>query len=349
MITMKDIARLANTSLGTVDRALNNKPGVSERTKKNILKIAESLNYSPNKHGKALVIKKQNIKLGIILEPQQNPYFQELKKGIQLACDELQAYGITAHILSMNSYSEAEQLQLMDQLHDLEVSGIVMNAINSDAISQKIDAFVAQGIKIVTCNTDNPNSKRSCFVGFENETSGRVAAELLSKFVGNTGDFLVVIGFPYIMAHHDRQKGFVDKISEDFSDIHISSIIESNEQNEIAFERTLLALEQNPKINGIYIAGFGVEGVANALKTKNLQQKIHVLCHDYTPLTGILVRENIVDAIICQDAVHHGYSALKILSELIIDNKEPQHKTYMTSVEIRLKENICTNNQNWEL
>jgi len=349
MVTMKDIANLANTSLGTVDRALNNKPGVSPRTKDKILKIAESLNYSTNKHGKALVIKKQNIKLGVILEPQQNPYFQELKKGIMEACNELQDYGITPHILSMNSYSETEQLQLMDQLKELEVSGIVMNAINSEAISQKINQFVADGIKIVTCNTDNPNSQRSCFVGFENETSGRVAAELLSKFTGGIGNFLIVIGFPYIMAHNDRQKGFIEKIAESFPNIHIASVIESNERNEIAFEKTLLAFKKNPTIDGIYIAGFGVEGVANALKTQNPKQKVHVLCHDYTPLTDTLVREDVVDAIICQDAVHHGYSALKILSELIIDNKEPRHKTYMTNIEIRLKENISSNTQSWEL
>ena len=346
---MKDIAKLANTSLGTVDRALNNKPGVSKNTKNNILEIAKSLNYSTNKHGKALVIKQQNIKLGVILEPQQNPYFQELKKGIQKACDELQAYGITTHIFSMNVYSESEQLQLMDQLRSYEVSGIAMNAINSAAVSHKIDEFVAAGIKIVTCNTDNDSSQRSCFVGFENETSGRVAAELLAKFAGGIGSFLIIIGLPYIMAHNDRQRGFIDKISETFPNVHIVSIIESKETDEIAFEQTLLAFEQNPEINGIYVAGFGVGGVAKALKVKHPKHKVHVLCHDYTPLTDTLVREDIVDAIICQDAVNHGYSALKILSELIIDNKEPQHKAYMTSLDIRLKENINTNNQNWEL
>ena len=45
MTTMKDIAKMANTSIGTVDRALNNKPGVSAKTRERIMAIAESLDY----------------------------------------------------------------------------------------------------------------------------------------------------------------------------------------------------------------------------------------------------------------------------------------------------------------
>lgn len=39
MTTMKEIADLANTSIGTVDRALNNKPGVSAKTRERIMAL----------------------------------------------------------------------------------------------------------------------------------------------------------------------------------------------------------------------------------------------------------------------------------------------------------------------
>jgi LacI family transcriptional regulator len=139
---MKDIARLANISLGTVDRALNNKAGVSPKNRQKILQIAESLNYTPNHLGKALVLKKQNMKLGFILDPTINPYFQELKRGVEQRKDELEAYGISTYIFTMNSYNENEQIQLLEELRHLGVSGVALNAIDSPRVREAIDSLV---------------------------------------------------------------------------------------------------------------------------------------------------------------------------------------------------------------
>jgi LacI family transcriptional regulator len=43
---MKEIADLANVTTGTVSRAINNEPGVSEKERQRILAIAEQLNYT---------------------------------------------------------------------------------------------------------------------------------------------------------------------------------------------------------------------------------------------------------------------------------------------------------------
>ena len=66
-VTIKEIAALANVSRGTVDKVLNNRPGVKDTTREKVLKIAKQLNYQPNFIGKALVHSRDPIKLGIIL------------------------------------------------------------------------------------------------------------------------------------------------------------------------------------------------------------------------------------------------------------------------------------------
>ena len=65
-VTVKQIAELANVSRGTVDRVLNNRSGVSEATRQKVLKIAKELHYEPNFLAKALVSKKESLKIGII-------------------------------------------------------------------------------------------------------------------------------------------------------------------------------------------------------------------------------------------------------------------------------------------
>ena len=55
---VKEIARLANVSIGTVDRVLHNRPGVSKTTKNKILDIMKELDYQPNILARRLASKK---------------------------------------------------------------------------------------------------------------------------------------------------------------------------------------------------------------------------------------------------------------------------------------------------
>jgi len=55
MTTVKDIAKAAEVSIGTVSRALNNAKGMTEETRERILAIAKRLNYQPNLQARGLV------------------------------------------------------------------------------------------------------------------------------------------------------------------------------------------------------------------------------------------------------------------------------------------------------
>jgi len=346
---MKEIADLANTSIGTVDRALNNKPGVSAKTRERIMAIAESLDYKPNRLGKALVLRNRNMQLGFIIEPLSNPFFEEIKRGAEQMRDVLNEYGITTYIFCMNTHEEKEMVELLDRMRAMGISGIALNAINSPIVIEKIDQMRESGIKIVTCSTDINQEKRDCFVGFCHEKSARVAAELLAKFNGEAGEFLIAIGYRYIMAHMQRMNGFKAKIKEDYPQIAIAGVLEVEENDEIAFRETLRALESNDRINGIFIAGYGIKGVVKAVEVKNLSRKIHILCYDNAAFVTDYVKKGVIDAVICQDPEKQGYMALKILSELIMGDQVIKSDTYMTSIDIRLKENIDKDYQSWDI
>ena len=47
-VTIREIANYCNVSEGTVDRALNNRTGISSKTKERILAAAKELDYKPN-------------------------------------------------------------------------------------------------------------------------------------------------------------------------------------------------------------------------------------------------------------------------------------------------------------
>ena len=63
---IKDIAKALKVSIGTVDRALHGRPGVSAKTKARVLQMAKRLGYKPNLAAQALKLNRR-VSIGVVL------------------------------------------------------------------------------------------------------------------------------------------------------------------------------------------------------------------------------------------------------------------------------------------
>ena len=91
-VTIKDVARLAEVSPSTVTRVIQDKPSISQATKKRVRQAMETLNYHPNFNARSLASNKTNV-IGVVLPRDtdafyQNSFFPEVIRGIsQIAAD----------------------------------------------------------------------------------------------------------------------------------------------------------------------------------------------------------------------------------------------------------------------
>jgi len=90
-ITIKEIASLANVSIGTVDRVLHNRGRVAKSTREKIIQIAKQGDYSSNPIARNLKLRR-SFNIATLL-PTDQYYFLTLKQGIEQGIEECEAFG----------------------------------------------------------------------------------------------------------------------------------------------------------------------------------------------------------------------------------------------------------------
>ena len=95
MITIKDIAKEADVSEGTVDRVLHNRGGVSQKTEKNIQRILKKHNFKVNPVASALAMKNK-FKIATLMPnfDTENLFWKSPYLGVLKARQEVENYGV---------------------------------------------------------------------------------------------------------------------------------------------------------------------------------------------------------------------------------------------------------------
>ncbi len=339
MATMKEIAVLAGVSRGTVDRVLNHRGSVNPDTAARILKIAEKLNYQPNKAGLMLAAQKKNLKLGVILFQDTNPFFQEVLKGVHAKAEELSGYNCQVLVRQV-SFDEDCQKNAIWELEHEGIHGLVISPFNAPSIAAEINRLCEKGIPVITTNTDIA-SKRLSYVGSNYFLSGQTAAGLLGRMT--FGDVIVgiIIGSSHVLCHTDRIAGFRKTIGEHFTHIKIiEDIVENYDDDEESYRKVTALLTNHPEINALYFMAGGVYGGCRAVLSLNLSKKIKIFTFDNVTTTAELIRQGVVTATICQQPFLQGYRPLELLSRYLLEGIMPEEEFQYVDTDIRIRENI---------
>jgi len=124
-ITIPELARLCGVSRGTIDRAINDRPGINPETRKRILQIARENGYQPNLLARSLVTGKSN-SIGIIFFDFRNRHFAQLVDAIGTY---LARIGYNCYIC-ISEKDKTRECQIVQDLLARNVEGIIIMPIN---------------------------------------------------------------------------------------------------------------------------------------------------------------------------------------------------------------------------
>lgn len=344
-ITINKIAELCGVSRGTVDRALHDKGNVRPELRDRIKQVALEYGYQPNRAGLALSRTHRPMRLGVVLHSVQTPFIQMLLDDCRKEAERMRAFSTEVIFRLASDVDPLHQAAMIDELANQEkVDGMVVMPLHNDLITFKINELIEQrGMPIITVNTDLPASRRLCYIGQDNIAAGRAAAGLMGLTLGGRGRVLPFTGyFKGHLAYSQRMQGFLDEMALRYPDIEllpVESCLDSGDRSE---EMTIAALRQYPHLAGIYVSSYGYDGVCRALVGLGLDQKIHVITHDETPVNLLFARDHVIDFIIGQDAHMQATLPLQLLSDHILLKRAPEKDNYFTDIRVLFHYNLGT-------
>lgn len=110
MISIEDVARLAEVSTSTVSRALTRPEMVAARTRERVIQAAHQLGYQPNKLARSLR-KQQNHLLGLMVTDILAPFHATLAKGVQ---DAAEKHGYVVFLFNTDERPDKEERYLRE-------------------------------------------------------------------------------------------------------------------------------------------------------------------------------------------------------------------------------------------
>ena len=338
-VTSQQVADAAGVSRGTVDRAINNRGRIKPEVAERVRRIAKEMGYQPNRAGRALVMSRKAIKIGVIIQP-MTPFMEKVMEGVVEAKKEVEQMGAEVLIREIENMDVDQTVKTMQELKEAGCNGIAVVPVEDERVRRTIDEFAGEHIPVVTLNCDIQGSKRICFIGPDALQSGRVAAGLMAEILPEGSRVLMISGYPTNNTNKNRINGFSKELVSCREDIKLLDVQYAFEDDRMSEMITKGMLKEYEDIGGIYLSASGVQGVCRALEELGMTGCVKVISNDLTDQNKQFLREGRVQFLLGQEGHRQGYEPVQILFDKLFDGKEREAEFTYTEISIKTKYNL---------
>jgi LacI family transcriptional regulator len=308
------IAEMARVSIGTVDRALHERPGIKESTRQNVLQIARQIGYTPNLAARALSVAKSSARVGVCIPREIHFFYDQLWSGVLDEARRVGQLGIQFENRPVHALGEGDTAAFKELVKS-RVDGIILTAGNPQGLTPLINDAEAKGIRVVCVSTDAPESRRSSIVCVEPSLNGSLAGELMGKLVPRDSRVAVVAGMLTAEDHRKKTAGFSDTFPRHCAGGKIASVIEGHEDEEESFQKTSDLLKRIPDLAGLYVNTVNCLPVCRALAAQGLAGKVKLITTDLFAEMSPYFQEGTITASIYQQPHRQGQLAVRLMAD----------------------------------
>ncbi len=238
------------------------------------------------------------------------PYWEEAQAGLR---DVAKQMGVKAEMVGPEKFDPQEQLKAFQDVVNSKPAGILISVTKPELLQGAIDSAVAQGIPVITVDSDAPASRRLMFVGTDNYRAGMESGKRMGEILKGQGQ-VVVITIPGQLNLDERARGMNEALKK-YSGIKIVQTIDDKGDPRVANDSISDLLRAKAKIDGIVcLEASGGSGAAEALH--RVDAKIPIVGFDKDPETLDWIDRDTITATVTQKPYVMAYYAIKFADDL---------------------------------
>ena len=262
----------------------------------------------------------KNKTVAVITKGSDSDFWNDVKNGAFSAATE---YNIDITFEGPDSEEDYEsQNEMIENAVSKNVGAIVLSAIDYEKNAPAVQKAIDKGIKVITVDSDVDANGKELFIGTDNVSAGKKAAEQAIELCKNKK--AVNIGIVNYGKNTEngkqRLKGFTDYIDKVKNAKVVASVnVESNAESATLGAKQLI--EENKGIN--VLIGFNewsTLGVGYAIKELNLKDEVFGIGFDSNVNCVGMLETGEIDTLIVQNPFSMGYLSVSKAAEFLLDN-----------------------------
>ncbi len=331
-VRIKDIAKLADVSVGTVDRVLHGRSGVSESSKKKVEAILEQLNYQPNMYASALATNKKYHFVCILPKHSKGEYWEAVENGMKKAVSNYSDFNITMTIVYYDQIKLNSFLDIANKSLELKPDGIILSPTTAEITTPFIETIEKEKIPYVFIDSTIKNLHPLAFYGQNSEKSGYFAGRIA---------MLIAENHRKIVIFRQIYKGRLTSNQQEHREIGFRKFMKTNYPCCRIVEVNLSAHDTEdykPIMDNFFIFNPDVTcGITFNSKVyhigeylmKNKIKNFKLIGYDLLDRNVNCLKEGYVEFLIAQQPITQGYKSIESLCNHLIFKKEVKRDNYM--------------------
>ncbi|MBF9030037.1 substrate-binding domain-containing protein [Rhodobacterales bacterium HKCCE3408] len=337
--TTKDLAKAAGVSLATVDRVLNGRSGVRQKTVDAVNEAIERIGFIRNISA-ANLARGRSYRLDFLLPRSGDQFLESLVDRIAEAQVAFAADSTFVRVRKELQGDPHQIAGILSRITPEDTDGVALMAPDSPQVRDATTRLLERGVKVVALVAGHAGEHPVDVVGVDNIAAGATAGQLVGRFCGGRqGKILVVSDTMNAQDSVERRHGFDSVVTGRFPNLVALPTLES--YGDEARTRAIIAnaFRNHPDIVGTYVLSSEARLALEVIGELGSLSDLVNIAHERTRFTEEMLMRGALDAVIAQNPGHLVRSAIRLLRARC-DMREPLASQEEIRIEILIRENL---------
>ena len=335
-MTIAEIAEYAKVSVGTVDRVIHNRKGVSEKTKNLILSIIDEYGYQPNPIASQLKSNKSFV-IGVLLPALESgcDYYRHLYEGMLQAVSQLQPFKIELKLVTFDRLVSGDALKKSTLLFNEPFDALITTPVIPEEIMEIVSKLGDKPFAFI----DTPLiTTQPLITVVQNPYKGGYCAGRIMRMFQGSGKFACIRMYSSGYNLRERVRGFTDYIQKDAGSIVLDETCTNfSDMGFYSFMKDLF--ERHNDIKGIFVPHAEVNLTSYFIVDQGLKSRVTIVGYDLVEQNKAGLLDGSIDCVIGQRPEQQGSDAVYKLYQSCMLHQQVPSRIDMP-IEIYFKENI---------